>query len=203
MTLPELLVAMAILSLVLTVFLSVMASVQRSVAYQDKLSQTLDQARLGIEQLDREIRSGNVLYDPANENSGVPKTNQSSCQDCLHNYTLRVYTQANAPSRGGYVCTLWQIDLNQQLLTRQWAPEDPTQATPWRVVATGIVNRALNEPAFVLDPDPMKGGRTVDVTLAVNSDPAKQQTVRIRSSLTGRNTTYGYPANICSKTPSG
>src|SRR6266498_86443 len=45
MTLVEVLVAMAIMSIVLLVFTSVLGSVQSGVARQDSLSQTLDQAR--------------------------------------------------------------------------------------------------------------------------------------------------------------
>jgi len=199
LTLVELFVAMFIMGIVLLVFGSVLASVQRGVVTQDKLSQTLDQARLALEQLDREIRSGNVLYDPAEENNG-----RTSCSGCLPGYTLRVYTQSNAVARGNYMCTLWQVDSQAQLLTRMWPPNDLGDATPWRVVATGIVNRDLSEPAFALDPDPLKGDRTVNVSFAVNTDLAHRptQTVRVQASLTGRNTSYGYPVSVCDTVPS-
>ncbi len=201
LTLAELSVAMSIMGIVLLIFGSVLASVQRGVATQDNLSQTLDQARLAVEQLDREIRSGNVLYDPAQENNG-----RSSCSGCLPSYTLRVYTQSNAPTLGSYMCTLWQIDSQGQLLTRRWPPNLPLNATAWRVVATGIVNRDLSpaEPAFALDTDPLKGGRTVKVAFAVNADLANRptQTVRVEASLTGRNTSYGYPVSVCDTVPS-
>ena len=101
MTLVELLVAMSILGIVLLVFTSVLASVQRGVVRQDSLSQTLDSARLAIQQLDRELRSGNVLYDPALENAPVGTPGRiASCTGCLPGYTLRVYTQTNADTRG-------------------------------------------------------------------------------------------------------
>ncbi len=198
MTLVELLVAMFILGIVALVFTSTLSSVQRRVVDQERLSSTLDQARLAIQQLDREIRSGNVLYDPALENNG-----RSSCDGCLPGYTLRVYTQSNAPTRGGYLCALWQVDAEDRLLVRYWPPSNPAGATAWRVVATGIVNRALSEPAFTLEADPLKGGRTVNVSLAVNEDLANRpgQTVRIQASLTGRNTSYDYPVNVCAQVP--
>lgn len=199
MTLVEMLVAMFVLGFVMLVFTGVLASVQRGVVAQEKLSRTLDQARLSIQQLDRELRSGNVLYDPALENNGL-----TSCTGCLPGYTLRVATQSNAPTRGGHMCVLWQVDEQQRLLTRRWIPNDPASATAWRVVATGIVNRTLGEPVFAIDPDPLKGERTVDITLAVNEDLAKRpgQTVRIQAALTGRNTSYDYPTNVCAVTPS-
>jgi prepilin-type N-terminal cleavage/methylation domain-containing protein len=209
MTLVEVLVAMFIMSIVVLVFTNVLASVQRGVAREDSLSQTLDQARLALQQIDREMRSGNVLYDPALENAPGGVTSCSS--DCQPQYTLRVYTQSNADTRAvsgtsGYRCVLWKIS-GQKLMTRWWPPLDPSDASTWRVVATGIVNRDLSpkEPAFALDSDPLKGGRTLNIKFAVNSDLTHRstQTARIQASLTGRNTSYGYPGNVCLQTPAG
>ena len=207
MTLVEMLVAMSILSIVLLVFTSVLSSVQAGVNRQDSLSQTLDQARLSIQELDRELRSGNVLYDPALENApaGTPGA-ITSCSGCQPGYTLRVYTQTNADTRGTYECVLWKVS-NEQIMVRYWPPLEPFNASGWRVVATGVVNRSLSPPvpAFSLDPDTLKGGRTLDVLYAMNSNLAKHatQTAKIQAALTGRNTSYGYPANVCQVTPSG
>lgn len=200
MTLVELLVSMFVLGIVMVIFGSVLASVQAGVVRQDNLSRTLDQARLALQQLDREIRSGNVLYDPAAE--GVT---QGTCTGCVPDYTLRVYTQANADTRSTYYCTLWKIDTSGNLMTRQWPPDSPSQAGAWRTVATGIVSRTLNERAFQLDPDLLKGSRTLNVTLAVNADLTNRptQTVRVQAALTGRNTSYGFPTAVCNTTPSG
>lgn len=208
-TLVEVMVTAMLMSLVATVFLGVLASVQKAAVREDYLSRANDQARLAIEALDREIRSGNVLYDPAQENptySTLPNT-----------YTLRIYTQTNTPTRRtilpgepttGYMCVLWTINSNNELVNRMWPPLQPDRATAWRVIATGIVNRVVSppEPAFTLHPDPygIYGGRTVDIMLLVNQDlnskPA--QTVRIETSSTGRNTSYGFPQNVCASTPS-
>lgn len=198
MTLAELLVSMAVMGIAVMIFTSVLASVQRGVVAQENLNRTLEDARLAIQQLDREIRSGNVLYDPALENNGQP-----SCTGCQPGYTLRVATQSNAPTRGGHTCVLWTIDDQERLLTRRWPPNLPNSATPWRVVSTGVVNKTLGEPAFALDTDPLKGGRTLNITLALNEDLDGRpgQTARIRAALTGRNTSYDYPINVCATTP--
>ena len=73
------------------------------------------------------------------------------------------------------------------------------------MVATGIQNRTLSSIAFALDSDPLKGSRTLNVTLAVNNDYTHHQTQTeyIQAALTGRDTSYGYPANVCWATPSG
>ena len=204
MTLVELLVATMILGIVMIVVSSVFASIERSIVLQNNLSTTLDQGRLAVEQLDRELRSGNVLYDPSLENAvgGI-----TSCTGCVAGYTLRIYTQSNADTSAGYRCELWKIDTNEQLLVRTWAPDDPTgpSTTNWRLAATGVVNRTLSTTAFALDPDTLKASRTLNVTLSLNSDYSHHptQTETLQAALTGRNTSYGFPSNVCSTVPSG
>ena len=186
-TLPELLVAMFIFGIVMLVFTSTLASVQGAVVRQDHLARTNDQARLALEQLDREIRSGNVLYDPALESDPF--------------YVLRVYTQTNYKTpREAFMCVLWELDDQGQLRTRRWNPDPLVEgsATHWRVVATGIVNKELGVPAFELN-----GGRTLNVTLRVNEDLDRfpNSTFELTQSLTGRNTSYGYPVSVCGVIP--
>jgi type II secretory pathway pseudopilin PulG len=197
-------VAMAILGIVLVVFLSTFASVQSAVSREDDKARNNDQARLAMEELDREIRSGNVLYDPSKEAgppSGVP-----SCTGCVGGFTLRIYTQSNATTRlpaPGYECRLWRITDVQELQTRFWTPGQGEFASPWSTVATGIVNRIVPSgpvTAFALTSDyANKFDRTIDIALLVNNDwdHYKSDTVRIESSLTGRDTTYGFPADVC------
>jgi prepilin-type N-terminal cleavage/methylation domain-containing protein len=202
MTLVEMVVATVILGLVLLVFLSTFASIQRSTRRQEERSRNNDEARLAVEQLDREIRSGNVLYDPAQENAvgGI-----SSCAGCQPGFTLRVYTQSNAPTRAGFTCRLWRITDQQQLQTQSWPPLHPEQATTWRTVATGVVNMTEGQMAFERSSDPSRADRTVNVMLLVNNDYAHDpgDTVKIEVSLTGRNTLFDYPQNVCDTVPAG
>ena len=76
------------------------------------------------------------------------------------------------------------------------APED---ASNWTVVAEGVVNRTLDEPAFTLD----AAGRTIAVEFHVNPDLAHrpQATQVVEASLTGRNTSFGYPVQLCETLP--
>ena len=200
-TLVELLVSMSIFVVVLVIFLTTFTVVQTAVHREEDKSRNNDQARLAMEELDREIRSGNVLYDPATESA--PRL------------MLRIYTQSNATTREprpGYVCRLWRIDGSQQLQTRFWPPGRPEAASSWQTIADGIVNEvvagsqscsAAGSCAFSLDTNPNTYDRTVDIMLLVNDDYAQhpEDTVRIESSITGRNTSYGFPANVCSETP--
>lgn len=193
-TLSELLVAMMIMALASGVFFSTLASVQRSVAETDIRTRSNTQARLALQSLDHEVRSGNVLYDPATSSDPY--------------YRFKIYTQANAGGnpRPTYTCRLWRITSGGELQTRWWPPNQPEDATPWQVAADGIVNKIVPTPqhAFTLDPDPNKGGRTVNVVLLLNEDPQQDVstgTVRIQSALTGRNTSYGFPTSVCATEP--
>ena len=202
-TLSELLVAMMVLSLALAMFFTTLASVQKSVVETDIRTRSNTQARLAMQTLDHEVRSGSVLYDPAT--SSDPS------------YRFKIYTQTNATTRAtvspvatpGYTCRLWRITSDGQMQTRWWEPAqtDPNvSASEWRTVATGIVNKQVSPavPAFVIDPDPNKGGRTLNVVLLVNEDmngDVSTGTVKIQSALTGRNTSYGFPTSVCATEP--
>jgi type II secretory pathway pseudopilin PulG len=204
MTLVELLVAMAILSIVMLVFTKTLASVQMAAVRQENLSQTNDQLRLVVEEMDRQIRSGQVLFDPASEGS-------TTCAGCAAGYTLRVYTMsnANAVSAGGLgyaTCVLWKVTSTSPyaLKTLHWQSSDPNgTVTAWRTVATGIVNAAVTGAAnpFTLE----SGSRTLDLSFAVNQDLANRstQTTYVQASLTGRNTAAGTPVTVCATVPTG
>jgi type II secretory pathway component PulJ len=186
----ELTIAAAIMAVVTAIFLSVFASVQTSVGREDERSRNNDQARLAVEQLDREVLSGNLLYNPASENPAY--------------YSLRIYTQANANTRDpSFQCVQWLIQ-NGDLKRRSWPPGQPEGVSSWRVIAENVVNVNLGVRAFQLDTDPSKGGRTINVAILVNNKLAARprQTVRIETSVTGRNTSYGYPSSVCTPAPS-
>jgi type II secretory pathway pseudopilin PulG len=202
MTLVELTVSMSMMAVVAVIFLTALASVQRGVERQTDRTTTNDQVRLAIDQLDHEIRSGNLLYDPQNEADPDPS------HEVVPYMSLRIYTQANADIRNpGNQCVQWRITDIGELQSRRWATnwrdDPPNLVTNFRIVAENVVNRdpTVNVRAFTLDPDPAKGGRTIVVSLVVNSNSKSGQNVTIRQSVTGRNTEYGYPSNVCADIP--
>jgi hypothetical protein len=193
MTLVEAAMASSMLLVVMGILFSILTSVHGGLDKQTDRTNDNAQARLAMQQLDREIRSGNVLYDPASEGSPF-----------IPYYSLRVYTQSNANIRNpGNRCVQWRI-VDQQLQRRDWATGDPAgSVSGWRIVAENIVNRDLDTPvpAFVLDADPNKGGRIVDITIVVQTDADSGSPIQIQASISGRNTTYGYPLNVCATIP--
>ena len=198
-TVVELIIVLFMMSIVVLVFTGVFENVNEGVARQRERSRANDEARLAIEELDREIRSGNVLYDPASEDPA--------------NFGFRIYSQANATTRTGSTysdatgatCVQWLINDDEQLVRRFWKPGDPTLVSDWRVKAEHVVNRVLSPtvPAFALDPDPVRASRTVVVTLMLDADTTEtvSRPVRIQTSFTGRNSTLGFPVTTCDPAP--
>jgi len=193
MTLVELMVAMAILSIVSLVFTTTLSSVQRAVVEEDVRIRLNDQVRLAVQSIDRLVRSGNILYDPVDESGNDPYDATAT------GYMFRIYTQAEQSAGQDARCALWLVDDQERLLYRTWPILAPEDASNWTVVAEGVVNRTLEEPAFTLD----AAGRTIAVGFHVNPDLANrpQATQVVEASLTGRNTSFGYPVQLCETLP--
>jgi len=200
MTLTELAVVMGLLGVVLAALLGVLNSVEMGLARQDDRMQSNDQARLAASELDREIRSGNVFYDPASEND--------TAHGIYPGMSMRIYTQANGNVRTpSSQCVQWRI-YNQQLQRRSWATtwrDDPTNlVSGWRVIADHIMNQTVSPqvPAFTLDTSQASyGGRIAKIVILANENPSSGRTVEIDESVTGRDTEYGYPNGVCSDIP--
>src|SRR5438309_10254956 len=114
MTVIELSTAMLLLGIVVAALLSVMYSAQTNLGREISRSSSNDQVRLAIESLDREVRSGEVLYDPASESY--------SSGDVTSGMSLRIFTQSNAPTRSGPRCVQWRITSAGLLQERNWDP---------------------------------------------------------------------------------
>jgi prepilin-type N-terminal cleavage/methylation domain-containing protein len=192
MTLVELVVAMGILSIVMLVLTTTLSSIQRAVVEEDVRIRLNDQARLAVQSIDRLVRSGNILYNPVDEAGNDPF-------GAATGYMFRIYTQAEQSPSQPARCALWLLNDEQELLYRTWPILEPENATSWQVVAESVVNRDLSQPAFTLD----SAGRTIAVQFYVNPDldDRPQATQVVRASLTGRNTSFGYPVQLCETLP--
>jgi prepilin-type N-terminal cleavage/methylation domain-containing protein len=182
MTLVELAVAMGILSIAMVILLSTLTSIQAASVKEDVRSRTINQVRLAMQTIDRQVRSGNLLYPPN-----------------AAGYTFLIYTQAYSAQDDTSRCALWTINSQNQLMYGYWKPNVTPGALTWQVVADGIMNRVQSQSAFTLDPT----GRTMTVLLLLNTDPtgSPNATQRLQTSVTGRNTSFGYPLAVCATLP--
>ncbi len=208
-TLTELLVAMSIFTVLLIIVFSFLTTYSQQTRDNLARARAVDQARLGLMQIDRQVRSGNVISDPAAESiasSGVPPF-----------YSLRVYTQTD----GVYQCVQWRVRYPTGsdfgvLEFRSWKPnwEVAGGVSDWAPVAHDVVkpsgtfsqsDNATWPPFFVesSDAEASSVAQTIRVTLRVK-DPeqsVKSKPQTVTSVLTGRNTVYGYPADSCAAVP--
>ncbi len=183
LTLIELMVAMVIFSVVMAVSFSVLATVQKQSSDISAREDTVGNARLALEQMDRQIRSGNVLYDPLLE--ALP-------------LSMRVYTQAN----GTQQCVQWQV-YNGALRFRSWSPTWETDGivSTWSNKARYIVNDASTPPFALEGSATAYGSRLLDISLRVKAPKAGGNPVQLQTSLSGRNTLYGYDPGVCTPVP--
>ncbi|MBA3232354.1 MAG: prepilin-type N-terminal cleavage/methylation domain-containing protein [Propionibacteriales bacterium] len=182
-TLVELLISMSIFSLVLAITYAVLITVQRQTRDATGRADAVGDARLSLEHIDRQVRSGNVLYDPASETLPL---------------SMRVYTQANGSQR----CVQWQV-YNGVLRTRSWSPTWQTdgEVSEWAVAARNVVNTSATPPFTLQGGSTAYGSRLIDVTLRVKAPNTGGSAIDVTSSLSGRNTAYGYDPGICSPMP--
>lgn len=200
-TLIELLVVMALFSgllgIVFTVLIQVSQDTKNSLAHGDQV----EQMRLGLMQIDRQVRSGNVISDPGSETvagSGVPA-----------GYSMRVYTQTD----GVFQCVQWRVVFTGSSTTDgilQYRSWDPSWRATHEVRAWGVVARAVAKPetgsALPFAKVASAGGskaQSVQVTLWNKSSNARasSKAAAVSSTLTGRNTVFGYPSTECSDIP--
>lgn len=215
LTLTELLVGMMIFGLLMVIVMSVMIMITNMSKDTLARSRAIDEARLGLAQIDRQVRSGNVILDPAEEDPGdsdVPKF-----------FSMRIFTQADGLPR----CAQWRVidhddDGFGNLEFRTWDPGYPDidEFTTWSPVAHNVVDMSEEPPASATDIEPDQpetwppfwvnttlgsaaGVQFVEVTLRLKDpqeDPDAKPT-SISTTVTGRNTVFNYPESYCSDVP--
>jgi prepilin-type N-terminal cleavage/methylation domain-containing protein len=202
-SLVELLTVMLLFSLVMGVVFPAVILVQRKVNDLEDTASSVGEVRLALQTIDRQARSGNVLYSPAAEATtgclGDTATNAGTC--------MRIYTQANGLQR----CVQWQVrpvgDGTAELRSRSWSEDWTTtgNVSGWNVISRGLEVPSATSPAtmpFRLQgADTVYDSRLLDVRLAAIDERRGEPTL-IQGSLSGRNTNYGYDPGVCSPVPS-
>lgn len=201
-TLIELLISMGVFSLVIGLIFQGVIAVQQMASDTESDAEAVSQLRMGLAVIDRQVRSGNVLYSPGDESQVL-----STCEGSgTAGSCMRVYTQANGDER----CVQWQVladpDSNGTgvLRMRSWSPTWQTDGhyTQWQVVSRGLGLPGEDEWPFSL-----QGGssayqsRLLDIRLVAIDANQPAETDVLTASIAGRNTNYGYDAGRCSPAP--
>lgn len=198
MTLAEMLVSMIIFSVALVMIFGAVIAVMTVTKEAEGGGDAAFSARQALAVIDRQVRSGNVLFSPADEVAHV-----ATCQDMGLNKgsCMRIFTQSNGTEK----CVQWQVaddgDGGYQLQMRSWEPtwQSTGGVTDWGVVARDLT---LAAAPFELDVGPggIYGERLLKVHLvARNAETGRD--VSIDASISGRNTSYGYTGSECVPVP--
>lgn len=214
LTMVELLVAMSVFSMAVVIAFSAIITVVQQSRDAQRSADAQAELRLALAQIDRQVRSGNVLFSPADEDDWV-----GTCT-AVGDYAgtcMRIYTQSNGEQK----CVQWQLMVDPDaddpamptylLRSRTWAPNWATGGalSDWGTVARGLhYDAGVTPPPFTLstalgvagDPVTAYGDRMLVVHLE-SLDTRRNVPIAIDSSITGRNTSYGYSSGQCTPVP--
>lgn len=204
-TLIELLVSMTIFSLLMALILSMMITMTGQAKDNLARQRAVEQARLGLSQIDRQMRSGDLILDPSLDGiaqSNVPK-----------NYSVRILTQEGGLEK----CVQWRVIYYDtsgfgQLEFRTWDPASVLTATSWSRVASNVTKPVgvfsatdpTTWPPFWVDATALgTDAQSIHITLRM-SDPSAQSNAKaqvLTTTVTGRNTVFAYSPLKCSIVP--
>lgn len=215
LTLTELLISMAIFGVLMAIVTSVMISLTQMSKDTLARSRAVSEARLGIAQIDRQVRSGNVIMNPAAEDE--------TTADVPAFFSMRIYTQEDGEPK----CAQWRVidhdgDQFGDLEFRTWDPDYPAveDVAPWAPVAHNLVTMPSTPPSDVSDIDAddvstwppfwvngTAAGNTqaqsVTITLRVKdpSETGSNVPTSLTTTVTGRNTVYNGASVSCDEVP--
>jgi hypothetical protein len=114
---------------------------------------------------------------------------------------MRVFTQANAQQK----CVQWQI-VAGDLRMRTWSPSWQTDGmvSAWSVKARHLVNDSAlpaDTPFKLVCAPTADEPRMVQILLLLQNPKSGGKPIDVTTTLTGRNTIYGYDQDICNPIP--
>jgi hypothetical protein len=202
-TLVELLVTMMVIAMVAAVSAQATIMIARSITEARAFAASVAAVRLGLGSMERQIRSGDVLFNPVSEATITPECVAfgASAGSCM-----RVYTQVNGTKR----CVQWQVipDPNQDgravMRSRSFSPSWATDGEigDWRTVATGLLPPTATQAPFTLsDAASAYSTRLLEVKLIAVDAARPARTSTVTTALSGRGTVYGGDRSLCSPGP--
>ncbi len=202
LTLSELLVAMIVFGVAMAMIMGAVLATLRVTKGADAAGDAAFSTRQALAIIDRQVRSGNVLFSPADEAAYLPAICSSMGTDAGN--CMRIYTQSNGDEK----CVQWAVvpdsgdPSTYQLQMRSWRADWQTTGIvdEWGVSARGLL---LDEAPFQLvlaKPGDPYSARILDLHL-VAKNAENGHDVSIDASISGRNTTYGYSGAQCLPVP--
>ena len=199
-TLIEMMITMIVFGIAMTVVTKAVGKVEHFAGDAQGSASANGEVRLALADIDRQVRSGNVLYSPANETQ--PSSCTASGTDA--GSCMRVYTQANGLQR----CVQWQVLKDPSnpstaiIRSRSWSPTWQTDGvyTAWATKARGLLLTPSVAPFTLQGAVTSSSSRYLSVRFEAK-DPRRPGATVLTSALAGRNTNYGFDAGLCNPVP--
>jgi prepilin-type N-terminal cleavage/methylation domain-containing protein len=210
-SLTELLISMMVFGILMAITMLVMIQLVQQSSDTIARTESIQQARLGIAQIDRQVRSGNVILNPEFDTTA----------DVPGYFSMRILTDAEEETR----CAQWRVidedgDEFGDLQFRDWDPDYPTvvDVTDWGVVARDLIQMDVTPtvPSDITD-DPTTWppfwvqeasgdenlAQFVRITLRLKDkkESADAKPTSITTVVTGRNTVFTHPTDSCTQVP--
>ncbi len=173
-TIFELLVVMSIFAVVMALCFKVLTTVQKQTGDNLSQAEAVETARLGLANIDRQIRSAETLWAPT---SSAPMS-------------LRAYIAVAGPPR----CLQFEVTPTGELRSRTWTSTGAVSG--WRTLATGLVNNGTTARPFEV-----VGSNQVTVRLLVKPHASASRPIEVATSLTKRNNPLTTPSTLCDTVP--
>lgn len=193
MTLTELLVAMGVFVVLISVFLSGIVSLTRSTVRSGNEADVAADLRRVFAQVDRTVRYADAVDYPGATTGGV------------------WYAEVRSSRVRGAdpVCTQWRwTPTTERLEVRSWAVPGGSAGAPsdWRTLATTVVGPTTSAP-FTMTPAGVTAGRirqtlAVDLVAAKGEGPQRAE-ARTTTVFVARNSSQGSPGNAATSGTTG
>lgn len=202
-TLVELLVTMVVLTFVAALSAQVTITVARGLTETRSFAEAVSAVRLGLGSMERQVRSGDVLFNPVSEAGNDP---QCVAYGSYAGSCMRVYTQVDGVKR----CVQWQIVADAAtpgtalMRTRSFSPSWQLDGDigGWRTVTGGLRTPSAASPPFTLSSlGSAYSNRLLEVELVSLDASRTSRTTTISTALSGRGTVYGGDGSLCSPGP--
>jgi len=184
MSLVELLVALGIFGVVITVFMSGVVSMTRDTARALGVSDSTTSARKVLDLFDKQVRYSTSVNSPGFGAAGSTSP-----------YYYVEYIGPAQAAAGTPVCAQWRFDrTGRTIAIRTWTDSATPLPSTWRILATNVRNAALNPP-FVFA---FAGGSLLSQQLTVTLDigPGSRAGANVSTTYVARNSSVNSQSNL-------
>ena len=181
LSLIELVVAMAIFTIVLGIYFSALISMSRTTVRAQDTVDASDALRATFNMMDRQVRYATSVNRPGQGGSG---------------WWYVEFEATDLPEDQPPVCYQWRLDSTNQVLSfRTWSQDGASTVTPWRGVAWNVESDGGGAPFVFTQAEGSTLRQSLTVKLRVTG-PTTGEVAAQSTTFVARNSSYKSPSNL-------